>query len=65
MADKSDEFHKVGGNTDPKANPPSNEGPDAVHNPVEINRGNKPGQVAQEAGTTEKPEPRTNSGKPG
>ena len=55
MAENRDEFHRVGGNTDPKANPPSGEGPNAVHNPNETNRGNKPGQVSQEAGTTEKP----------
>ena len=30
MAEDRDKFHRVGGNTDPKANPPSGEGPDAV-----------------------------------
>ena len=65
MAENRDEFHRTGGNTDPKANPPSEQGPDAVHNPNDTNRGNKPGQVAQEAGSTEKPQPSTNSGAPG
>jgi hypothetical protein len=65
MAEDRDEFHRVGGNTDPKANPPSGEGPNAVHNPNETNRGNKPGQVSQEAGSTEKPQPSTGSGAPG
>lgn len=65
MAEKRDEFHRVGGNTDPKANPPSPDGPNAVHNPDETNRGNKPGQVSQEAGSTEKPQPSTKSGAPG
>jgi hypothetical protein len=65
MVEDRDEFHRVGGNTDPKANPPSREGPDAVHNPNETRRGNKPGQVSQEAGTTEKPQPSTGSGAPG
>jgi hypothetical protein len=58
MAEDSDKFHRVGGNTDPKANPPSGQGPNAVHNPNETNRGNK-------AGTTEKPEPSSGSGAPG
>ena len=65
MAEDRDEFHRVGGNTDSKANPPSGEGLDAVHNPNETNRGNKPGHVSQEAGTTEKPQPGTRSGAPG
>ena len=29
MAEDRDEFHRVGGNTDPKANPPSGKGPNA------------------------------------
>jgi hypothetical protein len=65
MHEDRDDFHRVGGNTDPKANPPNDQGPDAVHNPAKTNRGNKPGQVSQEAGTTEKPQPKTGSGAPG
>ena len=65
MAEDRDTFHRTGGNTDVKANPPAEEGPPAVHNPNETRQGNKPGQVRQEAGSTVTSQPETNEGSPG
>jgi hypothetical protein len=65
MAERKDEFHRTGGTADPGSNPTETRGPDAVHNPDETRRGNKPGQLQQEAERSGPSEPSTGSGAPG
>lgn len=62
MAEKDQDYRKVGGTADPKENPPADE---PGRNPDETRQGGWAGQVSQEGQPAKKQRPETGAGSPG